>query len=211
MVRNGSARASPCILLQYLISLALARSHLVQSSLAGREASCVRHPLWARTVHFAFLLHIILLCVWWLLRCCLLSTFFFRLINCRLSSEVMFSRPLICLGAYLCPPSSWATHWLWHGAQIWTQPPMKPLQCQVQWEGLFQMSCFFPVHTSHYGVSLSCICRTFLNLVWCAWSITIWVFSLELQVANYFPQSTYRWLTQIKCVPYFSSLKLRSV
>lgn len=154
------------------------------------------HGQWA-------LLHTILVCVWGLLRCCLLSTFFFRLINCRLSSEVTFSRPLICLGAYLCPPSSWATHWLKHGAQLWMQPTMKPLQCQVQWEGLLQMSCFFPVHTFHYDVSFSWICRTFLNFVWCVWSIaTSKVFSLELQVANYFLQDMHSWLTQIKCVPF---------
>lgn len=124
-------------------------------------------------------------------------TFFFRLINCRLSCEVTFSRPLICLSACLCPLSSWATHWLRHGAQIWMQTPMKPLQCQVQWEGPFQMSCFFPVLAFfHYGVSFSCICRTFLNLVWCVWSITASeAFSLELQVANYFPQDMYSWLT----------------
>lgn len=188
IVRNGGARASSCNLLQCLISFVLARSCMVWCSLAGREDPWAGNALWARTVSFASLLHITLLCVWWLLQCCLLSTFFFRLINCGLSSEVTFSRPLIFLGAYLCPPSSWATHWLRHGAQMWMQTPMKPLQCQVQWEGLFQMSCFFPVHTPHYGVSFSCICRTILNLVWCVWSITTSeVFSPRTTSCKLFP------------------------
>ena len=133
MFGNRGTRASLGNLPQCLMSLVLARSpsRLTWFFLAGREASCIGCPPWVLRAGCAFLLHNTLLCVWWLLRCCLLSSFFFRLINCRLSSKVTFSRPLICLSACLCPLSGWATHWLKRSAQTWIQLYVKPSQCQV--------------------------------------------------------------------------------